>query len=96
MQEVDDEFYQRADAHIQLSNEQITEKIGRGKVSASFMFSVARFNAYITAAGWNSRDELIAAKEDAMEYFVSEYRKMLEENLDDHIENFDEYMGIKD
>ena len=96
MQEVDDEFYERADAHIQLSNEQITEKIGRGKVSASFMFSVARFNAYITAARWNSRDELIAAKEDAMEYFVSEYRKMLEENLDDHIENFDEYMGIKD
>ncbi len=96
MQEVDDEFYKRADAHIQLSNEQITEKIGRGKVSASFMFSVARFNSYITATRWNSRDELIAAKEDVMGYFVSEYRKMLEENLDDHIENFDEYMGIKD
>ena len=96
MQEVDDEFYERADAHIQLSNEQISEKISRGKVSASFMFSVARFNSYVTATGWNSRDELIAAKEDAMEYFVSEYRKMLEENLDDHIENFDEYMGINE
>lgn len=45
MQEVDDEFYQRADAHIHLSNDQISETIGAGKVSASTMYATARFNA---------------------------------------------------
>jgi hypothetical protein len=92
VQEVDKEFYDRADAHIHLSNGQITEKVGRGKVSASMMYSVARFNAWVSACGWNSGQELAAAKEEALEYFVTEYRKMLEENLDDYIENFESYM----
>jgi hypothetical protein len=34
------------------------------------------------------------AKQETLEYFVSEYRKMLEENLDDHIENFESYMRL--
>jgi len=32
----DDKFYERADAHIQLSNEQIADA-GRGQASASMM-----------------------------------------------------------
>jgi hypothetical protein len=28
-----------------------------------------------------------------VEYFVGEYRKMLEENLDEYIEHFDKYMN---
>ncbi|MDQ1310125.1 MAG: hypothetical protein QG601_1395, partial [Pseudomonadota bacterium] len=39
---VDDDFYKRADAHIHLANAQLGE-VGRGKVSASFMYAVARF-----------------------------------------------------
>lgn len=95
MQEVDDEFYDRADAHIHLSNDQITEKIGRGKVSASFMYAVARFNAWVSACGWTNSKEMEEAKEETIEYFVTQYRKMLEENLDDYISNFESYMEIK-
>ena len=51
MQEVDDEFYERADAHIHLSNGQISEKVGTGKVSASNMYATARFNAWVSAGG---------------------------------------------
>ena len=94
MQQVDEEFYKRADAHIGLSNSQISEKIGQGKVSASNMFSAARFNAWITASSWNNSEELAAAKKDAMKYFVAEYTNMLEQNLDDYIENFDLYMKV--
>mgnify|MGYP000052286834 FL=1 len=96
MQEVDDEFYERADAHIHLSNDQISEKVGRGKVSASFMYGVARFNSYVTATGWNSQKEFSEGKDEAIEYFVSEYRKMLVENMEDYEENFNEYMGIQE
>jgi hypothetical protein len=35
-----------------------------------------------------------SSKEETIEYFVVEFKKMLEENLDDYIENFDEYMQI--
>lgn len=96
MQEVDDKFYARADAHIYLSNDQISETVSRGKVSASFMYGVARFNAYITATSWSSQEEMLAAKDEAIEYFVNEYRKMLEENFDDYIDNFNSYMNISD
>jgi hypothetical protein len=30
-----------------------------------------------------------------MDYFIAEFTKMLGENLDDYIENFDEYMTPK-
>ena len=92
MQDVDDQFYDRADAHIDLSNSQITDEIGRGKVSASFMYSVARFNSWVSACGWDNAGEMAESKEETIEYFLTEYRKMLEENMDDYISNFDNYM----
>lgn len=92
MQKPDDEFYNRADAHIDLSNEQISEETGPGKVSASFMYAVARFNAWVSACGFNNPKEMKKAKSETIEYFVNEYRKMLEENLDDYISNFDTYL----
>lgn len=92
-EEVDDKFYDRADAHIHLSNEQLAD-INRGKVSASMMYSVARFNAWVSASGFTKSEEMAAAKAETMEYFVNEYRKMLDENLSDYITNFDNYMVV--
>jgi len=85
MNEVDDEFYSRADAHINLSNDQISENIGKGKVSASFMYSLSRFNAWVSASGWNSQQEMKDSKEETIEYFMTEFRKMLDENFDDYM-----------
>ncbi|BFM48898.1 DUF3144 domain-containing protein [Marinomonas sp. THO17] len=94
MQEVDEEFYDRADTHIHLSNDQINEKVGMGKVSASNMYATARFNAWVSACGWQSGQEMAEAKEETLEYFVAEYRKMLEDNLNDYIDNFESYMQV--
>ncbi len=96
MQDTDDEFYVRADAHIHLSNDQISEQIGRGKVSASMMYATARFNAWVSACGWHGGEEMLGAKGETIEYFVTEYRKMLEENIDDYIEHFEAYMKPRD
>ena len=92
MQEVDDGFFARADAHINLSNDQISGHVGRGKVSASMLYSTARFNAWVSACGWHSGEEMNSAKIETIEYFVAQYRIMLEQNLDDYIRNFDKYM----
>ena len=89
--ETDEMFYRRADAHIDLANEQVAD-ISRGKVSASFMYAVARFNSWVTACKADSAEDLRAGKEESVEYFVSQYRAMLSENLDDYIEHFDKYM----
>ena len=91
MTEIDDNFFERADDHINLSNEQLST-VGKGKVSASMMYSVARFNSWLSASGFNNSEEMKLAKEETIKYFVTEYKKMLKENLDDYIENFDKYM----
>jgi hypothetical protein len=88
----DKEFFERADAYITLANDQATN-VSRGKVSASMMFATARFNAWVSASGTDSGEELASVKVEAVEYIVSEYRKMLEENLDEYIEHFDKYMN---
>jgi hypothetical protein len=92
--DADDKFYARADAHIHLSNDQIKDS-DRGKVSASMMYSVARFNAWISACGFEDGRQMAAAKDEMIEYFMAEYRVMLEENLADYTKNFDQYMKAK-
>ena len=92
--EVDDDFYNRADAVIHLANEQLSVA-GRGKVSASCMYATARFNAWVTACGHGSAQEMAAAKEEAIDYFAKQYIAMLSENLDDYIAKFSEYMQPK-
>ncbi len=94
VQNVDDEFYKRADEHIDLSNKQL-ENSDRDKVSASMMFSLARFNAWLSATGFQTRENMIEGREQTVEYFVIQYRKMLEENLADYIQNYDRYMGTE-
>jgi len=89
--ETDDQFYARADAHIHTANEQL-DGDNRGKVSASMMYATARFNAWISACTSETGDELQSAKPDIVEYFVGQYREMLEEHLDDYVRNFDKYM----
>jgi vacuolar-type H+-ATPase subunit E/Vma4 len=90
--EIDDDFYQRADTHIHIANDQ-TEKVGRGKVSASMMYATARFNSWISACKAESGDDLLEGKEKIIEYFVEQYREMLTENLDEYAKNFDKYMS---
>jgi hypothetical protein len=91
----DDKFFERADAHITLSNEQAKSE-SRGKVSASMMYATARFNAWVGASNCASSDELANARDEAIEYFLEQYRKMLTENLDAYIANFDKYMLAKE
>lgn len=88
---MDDDFYNRADALIHLANEQC-QSIGRGKVSASSMYAIARFNAWISACGFENAADMQAARQETIDYFVQQYTAMLEENLDDYIENFQKYM----
>lgn len=87
----DDDFFERADAHIRLSNEQMNDSTS-GKVSASMLYGASRFNAWVSATGFSDGAEMAAHKQEALKFFTDEYAKMLEENLDDYIANFDRYM----
>ena len=91
---IDPKFYDRADAFIHLANEHCGD-IGRGKVSASLMYATARFNAWVSALGFEAGSDMQAAKDETIQYFVKQYQAMLSENLDDYIQHFEKYVGKK-
>ncbi|MEP7074728.1 MAG: DUF3144 domain-containing protein [Acidobacteriota bacterium] len=89
-QDLDPKFFERADAHIYLSNDQLAD-VNPGKASASMMYATARFNAYVSWIGFKSGSEMAAEREKTVNFFVEQNTIMLKENLDDYIQRFDEY-----
>ena len=88
--EIPPEFWSRADEVIAIANEQVKDST-IGKVSSSLLYAAARFNAFNVASSADDVDEMIKDKEEAIRYFTEQYRKMLLENLDEYIENYQEY-----
>jgi hypothetical protein len=86
----DHDFYDRADEHLRVASDHLSEA-SQGKVSASLMYACARFNAWVSANHRQSPAELKSAYGETIEYFVAEYRKMLVQNLDDYVDNFQQY-----
>jgi len=92
MNDTNEKFFGRADEHILLSNKQIEAGADSQIVNASFMYSVTRFNAWLSATGFASPEEMKGKRDESINFFVEQYRKMLVENIDDYIEHFDSYM----
>lgn len=87
----DPTFFDRADSFINLANEHCATT-GRGKVSASFLYGSARFQAW-TAACWAADcADMAATRTETLKYFVDQYQAMLEEHLDDYIAHYAKYM----
>lgn len=87
----DDGFRDRADAHIRLSNEQL-EASGAGWVSASMLYAAARFNVWLSASEATSADHMREMRPKVIAFFEAEYSRMLAENMDEYIAQFDTYM----
>ena len=81
-------FLKRADAHINLANEQLTDGLTQGEISASFMYGASRFNAWMAATSFESAEDMKAEKAKVVEYFMNEYKLALEEHIDNHVASF--------
>ena len=81
MSEKTSEFIQRADEHIAIANQQLQRGLTLGEVSASFMYGSARFSTYMTCTSFDSAEDMLAEKNEIIDYFVNEYKLALEEHL---------------
>ncbi len=90
----DKEFWDRADEVIHLANRQCDSASIR-KVSSSLLYAAARFNSFIVASSAKSAEELKEDKEKAVDYFVEQYKKMLVENIDEHINSYEKNIEEK-
>ncbi|MGI9134688.1 MAG: DUF3144 domain-containing protein [Rhodoferax sp.] len=71
------EFLQLVDEFIHLAN-RLAEQRNDGEVSAAILFAAGRYNAF-NFVSHNGTDEQRAK---AIDFYVSEYRKAIESNLD--------------
>ncbi len=90
---IDGNFYKRADAHIALANGHINEQTPPADATNSLMFASSRFNAWITAMGFKNAEDMKAEKEEVVNFFTTQYKHMLEENFDNYVENFEQFIN---
>jgi Protein of unknown function (DUF3144) len=62
-------------------------------VSAGFAYASARFNAFVIASQCGTKENFETEKDAAIEYFVSQYKLALTENVADYSANFDKYIS---
>lgn len=94
---IDANFYKRADEIISLANTHINPETPPADATNSLMFASSRFNAWIAAMGFNSAEEMKAEKEEIIEFFTTQYKLMLEENFNNYVENFEQFItGAKE
>lgn len=84
------EFWERADQVIALANEQCMHS-GGNEVATSLLYAAARFNAFLVASKSNDVAKMQAEKEGAVAFFTEQYKRMLNDNFNDYINNFDKY-----
>ena len=84
-------FWKVADSFIAHANSQ--NDTDRGVVSAGFAYSSARFNAFVIASQCGNKAAFEAEKDAAIEYFVTQYKLALTENVADYSANFDKYIS---
>jgi hypothetical protein len=88
--EIEPEFWVRADKIIDVANEQVNGST-IGKVSASLQYGTARFCAYNVAVAAANADDMKRDRENAINYFTDQFKKMLTENIDDYIANYESF-----
>ena len=90
---IDANFYKRADAIIALANSHINEQTPPADATNSLMFASSRFNAWIAAMGFKNAQEMQASKAEIITFFTTQYTYMLEENFNNYVENFDQFIA---
>ncbi len=91
---VSKEFFQRTDEYIAVANNQ-SESVSIGKVNASLLYAAARFSAFDVATTSKNAEEMSAEKEEAISFYMEQFKKMITENMDEYIENYERYKPHK-
>ena len=96
-------FFDRADTFIKQANEMCRPEVGqsvqpaqqRGEVSAAMLFATARFNVWVSANTFAHREDMSAAKAQVINYFMSQFQAMLEDQYDEYTEQFETYLRFR-
>lgn len=86
---VDRTFWDRADAIINLANDQSSDE-SISRVADSLLYAAARYNAFDYWRFHHNEQEFTESRDEAISDCMNRFQKMLEDNFDDHVARFSE------
>ena len=93
-QDTNEKFFGRADAFIEAANK-LVQANEPGRVGASMLFAAARFSSWLAAGRFQSAERMRQGKDEAMKHFVEQFQQMLNDNIEDHIRQFERQAQAK-
>ena len=85
----DTTFWERADAVIHLANDQSSDE-SVSRVADSLLYAAARYNAFDYWHFHENATDFSDSRQEAIDDCVKRFRKMLEDNFDDHLDRYAE------
>ncbi len=89
-EEVDVIYRQMIDSFIDRANE-LADLNSPENVGMALLFAASRFNAFVVSQHAETIEEYEKDLEKAREFFLSQYRDMLSENLEDYKNTYSKY-----
>ena len=92
-QEKQNQIYDLVDAMVELANQATDKSLEPGEAHQAMMFAAARYGAFIVAASSESKEDFEQDKLDARNFYMDQFRQLLNENFDDYLANYKTYLG---
>lgn len=95
MSHEEEQFWQLVESFIQQANS-ASENVDTGIVLSALLEAGARYSAFFAASGAQDRNEFKAEVDATVQDFSLEYKKRLQQNVEDYLENYKIYMKSAD
>ncbi len=92
-EELDDIYRRMIDLFIDRANE-FAETNSKENVGLALLYAAARFNAHVVSQHANTLEDYEKDLPRARQFFQDQYHEMLEENLEDHKQNYTKYANF--
>ncbi|MFT5504830.1 MAG: hypothetical protein ACI845_002562 [Gammaproteobacteria bacterium] len=89
-EELDSRYREIVDSFIDQANE-LAGHNSIENVGMAMLFAASRFNAYVVSQHADNKEKYKADRPKAQSFFMSQYKDMLDENLEDYEEVFQKY-----
>ncbi|MBU2985258.1 DUF3144 domain-containing protein [Saccharophagus degradans] len=90
-----EQYWNLVEEFIELANKR-TEECDLGAVSQALMYAAARYSAFYLASASESRKDLKEDKDDAIDRFSREFKRLFADSTEDYIENYKIYMRTEE
>jgi hypothetical protein len=92
-EELDEIFRQMADQFIDQANE-LAKGNGNENVGLAMLYAASRFNAFVVSQHSATLEDYEKDLTPAREFFLAQYERMLDENLEDYKQVYSKYAHL--